>query len=301
MLTPDEFWSVASQVVSERGHLVIGFSEGSDQPELGSELDNVLGFKPQKSAMIVGQSDWDDWKEQCETFYRVRPGWGRGSSGDPNGRYYRVKIIGAEVPKSSPVPSFCGTVETQYELKGVSFWPRAVARIFDYAFLNLLVARLAGWLFRFVLTTAAGGRPPAWVLIRLSQHRFPLFFMSFGGYFAYQTICTTVYGSSVGKSLLSLQVVQDDASACRLRSAIIRELGFFVDSFFFGIIGYTAMQGNDQHRRHGDWWANTIVRKIPKEQRGDRQLALRFLLGLTFGVMASIVFLISGWVVAMLY
>ena len=43
----DEFWLVASQVVSERGYLVIGFSEGAEQLELGSSLDNVLGFKPQ--------------------------------------------------------------------------------------------------------------------------------------------------------------------------------------------------------------------------------------------------------------
>ena len=34
----DEFWSVASQVVSERGYLVIGFSGGAEQPELGSSL-----------------------------------------------------------------------------------------------------------------------------------------------------------------------------------------------------------------------------------------------------------------------
>jgi hypothetical protein len=44
----DEFWSVASQVVSERGYLVIGFSEGAEQPKLGSSLDNVLGFRPQQ-------------------------------------------------------------------------------------------------------------------------------------------------------------------------------------------------------------------------------------------------------------
>lgn len=41
MPSADEFWSAASEVVSERGHLVVGFGEGSEQPELGTSLDNV--------------------------------------------------------------------------------------------------------------------------------------------------------------------------------------------------------------------------------------------------------------------
>ena len=54
MPSAEEFWPVAAKVVSERGHLVIGFSEGSEQPELGSTLDNVLGFKPQRLFTVVG-------------------------------------------------------------------------------------------------------------------------------------------------------------------------------------------------------------------------------------------------------
>lgn len=302
MPSSDEFWIVAAQVVSERGHLVIGFSEGSDQPELGSDLDNVLGFKPQQPAMIVAHSDWADWKEQIETFYRIRPTWGRGKSGDPNGRYYRVKF-GELGVLSPPVPSFSGyAVEALGAgLKGEPFWPRAGARILDYVFLNLLVARLAGWLFGFLLTTAAGGRPPIWVLMRFSQHHLPLFFTTLCGYFAYQTVCTRIYGSTLGKRLLSLQVVQDDGSPCQTRSAIIRELAFFVDSFFFGVVGYTAMSANDQHKRHGDWWAGTIVRKIPRESRENRQQAGRFILGLSLGVMAYFALEITGLLLLMLY
>jgi hypothetical protein len=41
MPSADEFWSAASEV-SERGHLVIGFTECSEQPELGTTLENVL-------------------------------------------------------------------------------------------------------------------------------------------------------------------------------------------------------------------------------------------------------------------
>ena len=300
MLSPDEFWVVAAQVVDQRGHLVVGFSADSEKPELGSELHNVLGFKPQQPAMVAAQSDWADWTEQVETFHRLRPNWGRGKSGDPNGSYYRVKF-GELGVLSLPVPSFGGYAIESDGSKGESFWPRAGARILDYIFLNLFVLRLAGNLFRFLLITAAGGRPPVWVLMRFSQHHLPLFFATSCGYFAYQTICTIIHGSTLGKRLLSLQVVQDDGSPCRAWSAIMRELAFFVDSFLFGLIGYTAMSANDQHKRHGDKWADTIVRKIPKELPKSRYQAGRFVLGLILGVMACAAFTMTGLLILMSY
>jgi len=183
MPSSDEFWSAVSEVVSERGHLVVGFCEGSEQPELGTSLDNVLGFRPRRPLTIVGNADWSDWKEQVETFYRIRPTWGKGKIGDPNGRYYRVEF-------AAVVPSFSGyALQSVPEgLVGQPFWPRAAARVVDYIFLNFVLARMAGTLFRFVLTTAAGGRPPLWVLVRFSQHRLPLFFAGLCGSLAYQTI-----------------------------------------------------------------------------------------------------------------
>jgi len=140
-------------VVSERGHLVIGFSDGSEQPELGTTLDNVLGFRPRQPLTIVGNADWTDRQEQVETFYRIRPTWGRGKIGDPNDRYYRVEF-------AADVPSFSGyALQSVPEgLVGQPFWPRAAARIVDYILVNFVLARMAGALFRFVLTTAAGGR-----------------------------------------------------------------------------------------------------------------------------------------------
>jgi hypothetical protein len=35
------------------------------------------GFRPRRPLTIVGNADWADWKEQVETFYRIRPTWGR--------------------------------------------------------------------------------------------------------------------------------------------------------------------------------------------------------------------------------
>ena len=64
------FGQSASEVVSERGYLVIGFSEGSEQPELGTTLDNVLGFEPRSAITIVGNSDW---KEQVKLSIAFAP------------------------------------------------------------------------------------------------------------------------------------------------------------------------------------------------------------------------------------
>ena len=138
MPSADEFWSAASEVVSERGHLVIGFTEGSEQPELGTALENVLGFRPRRPLTIVGNADWTEWKEQVETFYRIRPTWGRGKIGDPDGKYYRVKF-------APDVPSFSGyAIQSVPEgFAGEPFWRRAIARILELALLIRVAALLS--------------------------------------------------------------------------------------------------------------------------------------------------------------
>lgn len=311
MPTEDEFWKAAAMVVSERGGLVVGFTEASDQPELGSTLDNIMGFRPPHIPTVARISDWTDWKEQVELFYRLRPSWGRGKAGDPNARYYRVEFSDLNGINLNPppgptttlpsfdtrlaIPSFAGYAVPVGTLQGVSFWPRAFARIIDFV-LHYLVGFIAGLLFIFLLAIAAGGRPPVWILRRLSQTHLPLFVAGLLGSMAYQVICTSVYGSTLGKRLLSLQVVQDDGSPCRLKSAIIRELGYFVDVMFFGMIGFAAMKGDPRRRRHGDEWAQTIVCKRSKALQ-NQQGAMRFVLALMVGVCTDIALLMVGLLV----
>lgn len=311
MPTEDEFWKAAAQVVAERGGLVVGFTKASDQPELGSTLDNIMGFRPPHIPTVARISDWRDWNEQVELFYRLRPSWGRGKAGDPNARYYRVEFSDpnginlnpspdsiATLPRFDTrlgIPSFGGYVMPVGTVQGVSFWPRAFARIIDFV-LHYLVGFIAGLLFVFLLAIAAGGRPPVWILRRLSQTRFPVFVAGLFGSMAYQVICTSVYGSTLGKLLLSLQVVQDDGSPCRLKSAVIRELGYFVDAMFFGIIGYAAMKGDPRQQRHGDEWAQTIVCKRGKLLQNG-QGAMRFVLALMAGVCTDIALLMVGLLV----
>jgi uncharacterized RDD family membrane protein YckC len=276
--TADEFWSAAEEVVSQRGHLVVGFSAGSDQPELGSMLENVLGFKPQQRVTVVEVTDWSDWKEQVETFYIVRPAWGLGSAGDPDATYYRVR--------------FCAP--------GTPFLPRAAARLIDFVLLTYL-AHMAGRLFRFLLAMAAGGVSTRSAVLRILHHRPLLTLAVVLGIFAYQTICTIVHGSTLGKLLLSLQVVQDDGSPCRPWPAVMRELGYFVDVLFFGFIGYVVMQRNPQHKRLGDIWAHTVVSKSSDVPPESKRAADRFVLGLSLGLMAHMAILLLAFLVMMNY
>lgn len=301
-----EFWEAASQVVSERGALVVGFTKESDQPKLGSTLDNVLGFKPRTQVSVTGPSDWHDWQEQVEAFYRLRPGWGRGKSGDPSAVYYRVKVDRASLAAAtSPLTSsFSGSLFlpslSQYVesgLRGVSFWPRALARIIDFV-IHCLLGITAGMIFGVLLSIASGGRPPVWILQRMSQTSFISFLAGVFGFFAYHVICTSVSGRTLGKLLLSMQVIQDDGAPCRLKSAIIRELGYFIDALFFGIIGYAAMKDDPRQKRHGDDWADTVVAKRANVSEGTKQDSkMRFLLGFMMGACADIAILMLGFLI----
>jgi uncharacterized RDD family membrane protein YckC len=321
MPTTKEFWKVAAQVASERGGLVVGFAKDSEQPELGSGLDNVLGFSAEGRVRVTNLSDWADWIEQVEAFYRLKPDWGRGKRGTADANYYRVKfegkfeekfdelggpttytpgtIFGASSTYSSAdVPSFGGYAEPLSGFQGVTFWPRFLARFIDFL-VHYFTAMLAGFLFALILAAAAGGRPPAWVLHRFSGTHFVSFVAAILGLFAYNVICTSVHGSTLGKLVLSMQVIQNDGPPCRPKSAIIRELGFFVDAMFFGVIGYFAMREDPEQKRHGDEWADTIVSKRAQVPSISKRSGTQFALGFLLGIIADIALLMTGWLIQM--
>lgn len=314
MPTVDEFWKVAAQVASERGGLVVGFAKDSKQPELGSALDNVLGFVPRSPVKVISLSDWADWVEQVEAFYHLRPDWGRGKRGLADANYYRVKFEEFEASMnsgsstffntSSPfsraldIPSFGGYAAPLSGFQGVTFWPRLLARVIDIL-VHYLASLLAAFLFVLILAISAGGRPPVWVLQRLSQTHFATFVAGLVGLFAYHVACTSIHGSTVGKLLLSMQVIQDDGSPCRLKSAIVRELGYFVDAMFFGVVAYFAMREDPEQKRLGDQWADTIVCKRALVPSASKRGGMQFALGLLIGVMADVALMMTGLLIQM--
>lgn len=312
MPSVEEFWDVAAQVASERGGLVVGFVEDATQPEVGSTLDNVLGFTPRRPLTIIGFSDWNDWQKQVDAFYRLRPHWGRGKPGDPNAKYYRVKFPDGyatsrsheaaiqDLPFSSVIslPSFSGYTTSAGKLRGATFLPRAGARAIDFTF-HYFVGRFSGFLFGLMLVIAAGGRPPAWVLARISHVHLPAMIAGLLGSVCYFVICESIHGSTLGKLVLSLQVLQEDGTPCRVKSAIIRELGYFVDAMFFGLIGYWRMRDTVEQQRLGDEWAHTIVFNRSDVPAESKQSTMRFVLGLVLGIFADAAVLMMGLLVQM--
>ena len=249
MPTVNEFWQVAAQVAAERGALVVGFTKDSEQPELGSALDNVFGFAPESPVTVTRPSDWADWIEQVEAFYRLKPDWGRAKRGTADASYYRVEFdttkfetgkletgrletgkletkfnafdsplrsisntgFGASAAYSTMTAAFGGSAAPLSGFEGVTYWPRALARIIDFV-VHYIAAVLAGLLFALILTIAAGGHPPTEVLQRLFQPHYARFIAAILGLVAYNVICTSVSGITLGKLLLRMQVIQDDGS-----------------------------------------------------------------------------------------
>jgi uncharacterized RDD family membrane protein YckC len=181
-------------------------------------------------------------------------------------------------------------------LEGVSFWPRALARGIDLI-LHYIVTYCAGLFFAMLLLLAA----------TLAHHTGPLrfghggqlwlFMASIFGLMAYHAICEGVYGSTVGKLVLAMVVVQEDGTPCRFGSAVIRSAAYAIDQLFFGIIGYTCMQKTAKEQRHGDEWAHTIVCQRSNVSPENRRAVGRFLLALLLALTVDAAFVMTGLLV----
>jgi hypothetical protein len=75
----------------------------------------------------------------------------------------------------------------------------------------------------------------------------------------FQTICQGWHGCSPGKRMLGIVVLQEDGSPCAPFQALKREIAFFVDSLFFGIVAKLRMSESHLQQRIGDSWARTVV------------------------------------------
>jgi uncharacterized RDD family membrane protein YckC len=166
------------------------------------------------------------------------------------------------LPITVEAPSFGGYSGLPGAIEGVSFWPRFAARVID-TIVHYLVSLIAGFLFGIllVIVATATGHNSALQIAKLRQVGLSSFVFALLGSVAYHTICEGIHGSTLGKLMLSMVVVQEDGSPCKVRSALLRSIAYFVDGMFFGLVGYLAMQKTPQQQRYGDEWAHTIVCK----------------------------------------
>ena len=183
-------------------------------------------------------------------------------------------------------------------LTGVGFWPRAGARIIDQI-IHYLIAICSGFLFGALLRFVAA--------LRHTSVRGMLGYRKLGGIalyifallasVAFQAICEGIHGSSPGKRLFSMVVVQEDGSRCRHGSAWIRSFAYFIDSLFFGLIGYFSMEKTPQQQRHGDEWAHTIVYRRSDVAAQNQRSMGQFTLALFLAILAYSALMILGMLV----
>ncbi len=124
-----------------------------------------------------------------------------------------------------------------------------------------------------------------------------LFVAALLGSVAYEVICESLHGSTLGKLTLFMVVVQEDGTPCRFKSAVIRSFAYFLDAMFFGIIGYLAMKESAQQQRHGDNWAHTVVCKRSDVKAENRRGARRFVLALLLAAAVDAALVMSGLVI----
>jgi uncharacterized RDD family membrane protein YckC len=175
---------------------------------------------------------------------------------------------------------------------GIGFWPRAGARVLDVLFVMLL-AFPAGIVAAIVLLIlqVAGVTDDGWA-VRMQESTVANYvFGAFAGV-AFHAASDTLVGATPGKLVFRMRVVNLDGRRCGVGAALVRNLAYFVDSFFFGVPAYSSMQRGPEQQRYGDRWAKTMVISADEARLHQPAAASRVI----FGVLASCI--IAGAVTA---
>jgi uncharacterized RDD family membrane protein YckC len=143
---------------------------------------------------------------------------------------------------------------------GAGFWIRAAARAVDW--LLVLIAQGTGilmFIFAATFFRSLRGQGHADVVQAAGQNLPVQWIAGVVSLVVYHAIAEGVLGTTLGKRLFGLRVVSDAIGRASFRQAVVRNLGFFVDSLFFGIIAAQTMRESPARQRLGDRWAHTRV------------------------------------------
>jgi uncharacterized RDD family membrane protein YckC len=166
---------------------------------------------------------------------------------------------------------------------GAGFGIRAAARVIDIIY-GLLIGFVGG-IFAgiiLVLLERGGSVAPGWQE-RMGGVDFAGWGFGLLGTLLYHLLTEGMYGASLGKLVCGLRVVSDTARAIGFAQAFKRNLAFYWDGLFFGLVGYSSMKNSELNQRYGDRWAKTVVIKasdVPAEsKRGWEMFAVAFVIG----------------------
>ena len=162
-------------------------------------------------------------------------------------------------------------------LEGVGFWRRVLARAIDLL-VHMLVGSLTGIVAGLLLLIGAAlrGASPDAALAKLSAETLPGFVVALIGGTAMHVLCEGLHGSTLGKRLCGIIVVSEDGGPSSLTGALKRNLAYFVDALFFGLVAFQKMAASPKRQRVGDVWGQTMVVRIATLDPSTRPSTLRF-------------------------
>jgi uncharacterized RDD family membrane protein YckC len=182
-------------------------------------------------------------------------------------------VAGAIAPSTGPArPEYAG------------FGVRFGARLIDFAVVNAL-ALITGVVGGFVvgIARALQHQPVRPAVAAMSGWTLALSLMAA---FAFHALAEGIHGSTPGKMMLGLTVLDSAGGFCKPGAALGRELAFYVDALFFGIIAYTSMKESGLRQRLGDKWARTVVVHRRSLQPAQRRSTGRFVAALAASCLA---------------
>jgi len=141
----------------------------------------------------------------------------------------------------------------------VGFALRATAQLLDLL-VGFVVAFVGGVIGAVVLAVLAraGLVADGWIERMQRVSALSLLAGTLSG-IAYHTVAEGVSGVTIGKAICGMRVLAADQRPCTIAKAFGRALAFYIDSFFFGLVAYGAMNQSTMKQRLGDRWASTIV------------------------------------------
>jgi len=145
-------------------------------------------------------------------------------------------------------------------LQYAGFWIRAAARLIDLI-VQFVVAFVSGALLTVAFLVGAA-------LLRISAAHAVGYLKTVSaagliasliGAVVYEALFEGLHGSTLGKLVLGLVVLDQSGRPAGFRAAVTRSLAYFVDALFIGLVGYASMRGSAQKQRFGDRGARTVV------------------------------------------
>jgi uncharacterized RDD family membrane protein YckC len=98
-------------------------------------------------------------------------------------------------------------------------------------------------------------------------------------------------GTTVGKLICQMRVVMKDGRPCTFKGSLVRNLAYYLDSFFFGLVGLNSMSKSRLNQRYGDVWGKTVVVKATAEPATAKHTGLQMVMGIAIGSAFNMLFM----------